>query len=81
MDNTVYATISYSPTGPWSESIPLYKATPVKKDGGCIYSPAAHDYYDPSGKTLIITFTNHPNTVQAVKVVCRLMSSVVDIAS
>lgn len=67
MDNQVLACTSNLPTGPWSKPVTLHKAQPISK-GGCIYGAVPHPYYDESGKTLICTFTNHPNRLQAIKV-------------
>ncbi len=58
---------SQRPEGPWSEPITLYQATPIQ-EGGSVYAAAPHTYFDPSGKTLVVTFTNHPNVIQAIKV-------------
>jgi len=46
----------------------VHKPTPIQ-EGGNIYAAVPHQYFDPSGKTLIITYTNHPNVIQAIKVV------------
>jgi hypothetical protein len=62
-----------APEGPWSEPVTVHKPKPVQ-DGGNIYAAVPHQYFDPSGKTLIITYTNHPNTIQAIKVVSFLYS-------
>ncbi|KAK5945941.1 hypothetical protein PMZ80_000080 [Knufia obscura] len=56
-----------TPEGPWSEPMTVHKPKPVQ-EGGNIYAAVPHQYFDPSGKTLIITYTNHPNTIQAIKV-------------
>lgn len=42
--------------------------TKVAKDGGMVYAGVAHPYLDPSGKTLTVTYTNHPNIIEAIKV-------------
>ena len=68
MDNKILAVTSQSPTGPWSPEVTLYVGEPLQ-EGGCIYSPAIHDYFDGTGQSLVITFTNHPNVIQAIKVV------------
>lgn len=59
---------SNSPTGPWSKPVTLYKATSLES-GGNAYAAVPHPQYDESGKTLVVTFTNMPNCIQAVKVV------------
>jgi len=58
---------SQKPEGPWSEPITLYQATPLQ-EGSSIYAAVPHPYFDESGKTLVVTFTSHPNTVQAIRV-------------
>lgn len=69
MNSKVQAKVSYSPQGPWSDPVELYQATPITK-GGAIYAAIPHPYYDDTGKTLVITFTNAPNVIQAIRVVC-----------
>jgi hypothetical protein len=68
MNNKVLAKVAYSPTGPWSDPVTLYQATPIT-NGSSIYAAVPHPYYDESGKNLVVTFTNHPNLIQAVNVV------------
>lgn len=67
-NSQIQAVASWLPTGPWTAPVLLYQAKP-RQDGGCVYSPAVHTYYDASGKSIIITFTNHPNQIEAIKVV------------
>lgn len=55
------------PRGPWSKAQELFTATPDQV-GGYIYSPIPNPYLDPSGKTLVVTVTNSPNTIEAYKV-------------
>lgn len=43
----------------------------VVEDGGQVYSGVAHPYLDESGKTLTITYTNHPNNIEGIKVTFR----------
>lgn len=57
-----------SPEGPWSQPIDVIKIKPIQ-EGGTIYAASPHPHFDPSGKTLIVSYTNHPNTVQALKIV------------
>lgn len=57
-----------APEGPWSEPQTVYKPTPVQ-EGGNIYAAVPHQYFDPSGKTLTVTYTNHPNVIQAIRIV------------
>lgn len=68
MNNKVLAKVAYTPTGPWSDPVMLYQATPIT-NGSSIYAAVPHPYYDESGKNLVVTFTNHPNLIQAVNVV------------
>jgi hypothetical protein len=68
MNSKVLLKTSQQPEGPWSEPQTLYQATPIT-DGSSTYAPIPHPYYDPTGRTLVVTFTNHPNRIQAVKIV------------
>lgn len=67
-NSKVQARRAPAPEGPWSEAFELYQGTPITPDSTC-YAAIPHPYFDPSGKTLVVTYTNHPNTIQAVKVV------------
>jgi hypothetical protein len=60
-----------APEGPWSEAACIYQATPI---GAGVYAAAPHPYFDESGKTLIVTFTNNPNLIQSIKVVSFLVA-------
>ncbi|KAJ4522895.1 hypothetical protein HRR83_001398 [Exophiala dermatitidis] len=74
MNSRVHLKTSQTPEGPWSDPpVMLYQATPIlpKEKMGCIYAAVPHPYFDESGKTLVVTFTNHPNTIQAVRVVFK----------
>ncbi|KAL2407923.1 hypothetical protein ABEF95_015013 [Exophiala dermatitidis] len=74
MNSRVHLKTSLTPEGPWSDPpVMLYQATPIlpKEKMGCIYAAVPHPYFDESGKTLVVTFTNHPNTIQAVRVVFK----------
>jgi beta-xylosidase len=68
MNSKVLVKTAQKPEGPWSDSITLVQATPIT-NGSSIYAAVPHPYFDESGKTLVVTFTNHPNCIQAVKVV------------
>jgi hypothetical protein len=70
MNNKVLAVTADKPEGPWSNPMTLYHATPLTA-GSSIYAAVPHPYFDQSGETLVVTFTNHPNCIQAVKVVSR----------
>ncbi|KAI9739943.1 MAG: hypothetical protein M1818_004999 [Claussenomyces sp. TS43310] len=65
-DNLVQAMTSTAPEGPWSESVTVFKATPLQENN-FIYAGIGHPQFDTSGKTLVITYTNPPNVVQAIK--------------
>jgi hypothetical protein len=73
MNSKVLAKTSPAPEGPWSDPVTLYQATPITS-GSTIYAAIPHPYYDPSGKSLVVTYTNHPNVIQAIKVVISLVS-------
>lgn len=70
MNNKVLAKVAYKPEGPWSDPVTIYQATPITNDSS-IYAAVPHPYYDESGKSLVVTFTNHPNVIQAVNIVSR----------
>ncbi|KIW39404.1 uncharacterized protein PV06_09174 [Exophiala oligosperma] len=67
MNSKVLMKTAQKPEGPWSDAVELYQATPLS-EGSAIYAAIPHDYYDRDGRTLVVTFTNHPNTIQAIKV-------------
>ena len=67
MNSKVLLKTAQLPEGPWSDPITLYQATPLT-EGSSIYAAVPHPYYDETGKTLVVTFTNHPNTIEAVRV-------------
>ena len=73
MSSTVHAQTAPAPEGPWSQPVALHKQEPIT-NGSTIYAAAPHPYYDPSGKTLVVTFTNHPNTIQAIRIVSRIIN-------
>lgn len=45
------------PEGPWSADKEIYTDEPI--DGGLVYAGLAFPHLDPSGKTLIVGWTNH----------------------
>jgi hypothetical protein len=67
MNSKVLMKTAQQPEGPWSDAMTLYQATPLT-NGSSIYAAVPHPYFDETGKTLVVTFTNHPNTIQAVRV-------------
>jgi hypothetical protein len=73
MNSKVLAKTSPAPEGPWSDAVTLYQATPIT-DGSSIYAAVPHPYHDPTGKSLVVTFTNHPNVIQAINVVFSLVA-------
>ena len=67
MNSRVLAQTAPAPEGPWSDTVTLYQATPLT-EAASIYAAVPHPYYDRSGRTLVVTFTNHPNVIQAVRI-------------
>jgi hypothetical protein len=67
-DNKVSVETADRPEGPWSSPITLYTAKPLKANEG-VYAAAAHPYFDPTGKALVITFSNTGVVRQVIKVV------------
>jgi hypothetical protein len=51
--------------GPWTADIKVFHATPI--ENGLVYAGVAHPYLDPSGQTLVVSFTNN-NRIQVVKI-------------
>ena len=72
MNSKILAQTAHRPEGPWSDPITLFQATPIT-EGSAVYAAVPHPYYDPSGKSLVVTFTNHPNTIQAIKIVSDVL--------
>ncbi|KAL9049351.1 MAG: hypothetical protein Q9162_007266 [Coniocarpon cinnabarinum] len=52
--------------GPWSELQKVYHEDCLTPQPIAIYSPAAHTQYDPTGKTLIVTYAAY-GPIQAIK--------------
>jgi hypothetical protein len=50
--------------GPWTADVKVFHATPIEK--GLVYAGVAHPYLDPSGQTLVVSFTNN-NHIQVIK--------------
>ena len=73
LDSKILTRTAPAPEGPWSEDVTLFQATPLPQ-GSSTYAAAPQPEFDPSGKTLIVTFTNDPNVIQAIKVVCSSSS-------
>ncbi|KAK8131797.1 hypothetical protein PG984_008235 [Apiospora sp. TS-2023a] len=55
-----------SPEGPWSDDVKVFTATPIGKDA-MTYAGVAHPYLDPSGKTMVVSYTND-NNIEVIKV-------------
>ncbi len=66
MNSKVLLKTALRPEGPWSDPITLYQATPITP-GSAIYAAVPHPYFDTTGQTLVVTFTNHPNMIQAIR--------------
>ena len=63
--NVIIGRTSERPEGPWS---PHFKIKAVA-DRAFVYCPSQQYRYDPSGKTLVISYTAHPNQIFALKIV------------
>lgn len=69
----ILARTARRPEGPWSQPTVVCKPEPTSK-GGNVYSPAVHGYFGSrsgieEGAEVVISYTNHPNRVEAVRVV------------
>ncbi|KAK1755510.1 hypothetical protein QBC47DRAFT_190394 [Echria macrotheca] len=62
--NTVFLRAATSLEGPWTPDVEVYTTTPI--DNGLVYAGVAHPYLDPSGKTLVMSFTNN-NNIEVIK--------------
>ncbi|KAH6702905.1 hypothetical protein BKA61DRAFT_619755 [Leptodontidium sp. MPI-SDFR-AT-0119] len=51
------------PEGPFSDYFTIFTST----EFAFVYSPSQQTHYDPSGKTLVLSYTGYPNIIQAVK--------------
>ncbi|KAL9616631.1 MAG: hypothetical protein Q9160_008514 [Pyrenula sp. 1 TL-2023] len=74
VDSKIQAKVAYLPEGPWSDPVELFQATPITP-GGAAYAAAPQPYFDKSGKTLVVTFTNLPNVIQAIRVASDTVGS------
>ena len=70
MNSKILLKTAQRPEGPWSDAFTMYEATPLV-NGSAIYAAVPHPYYDQDGDTLVVTFTNHPNTIQAIRIVFK----------
>ncbi|KXH42985.1 hypothetical protein CSIM01_01739 [Colletotrichum simmondsii] len=62
---TVFLRTATKLEGPWTPDIKIFQAQAI--DGGLVYAGVAHPYLDPTGRTLVISFTNN-NRIQVIKV-------------
>lgn len=63
--NVIIGRTADRPEGPWS---PHFTIKPVA-DRAFVYCPSQQYRYDPSGKTLVISYTAHPNQIFALRIV------------
>ena len=64
-DGKVYLRTATSLEGPWTPDVQVYKSEPIK--GGLVYAGVQHPYLDPTGQTLVVSFTNN-NHIEVIKV-------------
>ncbi|KAL0469601.1 hypothetical protein QR685DRAFT_527027 [Neurospora intermedia] len=64
-DGAVYLRTAQSLEGPWTPDVQVYKSEPI--DGGLVYAGVQHPYLDPTGRTLVLSFTNN-NHIEVIKV-------------
>lgn len=67
--NVIIGRTADKPEGPWS---PHFKIKGVA-DRAFVYCPSQQCRYDPSGKTLVISYTAHPNQIFALRIVSRIL--------
>lgn len=60
------------PEGPFSDYFTIFTSTEFT----FVYSPSQQTHYDPSGKTLVLSYTGYPNIIQAVKAVSTIVISI-----
>lgn len=61
----MYLRTAQSLEGPWTPDVQVYKSEPI--DGGLVYAGVQHPYLDPTGRTLVLSFTNN-NHIEVIKV-------------
>ncbi|KAK8045657.1 hypothetical protein PG993_005681 [Apiospora rasikravindrae] len=66
MSNEVLLRTAPQPEGPWSDDVSVFNATPIGQDG-MTYAGVAHPYLDPSGQSMVISYTNN-NNIEVIKV-------------
>ncbi|TAQ88007.1 hypothetical protein B7494_g3682 [Chlorociboria aeruginascens] len=62
--DTVFGKTAPKPEGPWSSEVIVYQSTGYPY----VYSPCQMMQFDPSGKTLTVTYTAYSNIIQAIKI-------------
>jgi len=65
--NTIIARTADKPEGPWGEHFTIKAVA----DRAFVYCPSQQYKYDSSGKTLVISYTAHPNQIFALRVTFR----------
>ncbi|KAK8068698.1 hypothetical protein PG994_005314 [Apiospora phragmitis] len=66
LSNDVLLRTAPLPEGPWSDDVKVFTATPIGQDG-MTYAGVAHPYLDPSGRSMVISYTNN-NNIEVIKV-------------
>ncbi|KAK7975290.1 hypothetical protein PG989_013753 [Apiospora arundinis] len=64
--NDVFLRTAPLPEGPWSDDVKVFTATPTGHNG-MTYAGVAHPYLDPSGRSMVISYTNN-NNIEVIKV-------------
>lgn len=64
-DGKAYLRTAQSLEGPWTPDVQIYHSEPIK--GGLVYAGVQHPYLDPTGQTLVVSFTNN-NHIEVIKV-------------
>jgi hypothetical protein len=63
--NVIIGRTADKPEGPWSAHFKIKGVA----DRAFVYCPSQQYRYDPSGKTLVISYTAHPNQIFALRIV------------
>ncbi|KAK8878712.1 hypothetical protein PGQ11_000006 [Apiospora arundinis] len=64
--NDVFLRTAPLPEGPWSDDVKVFTATPIGHNG-MTYAGVAHPYLDPSGRSMVLSYTNN-NNIEVIKV-------------
>lgn len=67
MNSKVFGETGPAPERPLSDPVTLYRAISITNCSS-IYAAAPPPYHYLTGKSLVMTFTNHPNIIQAINV-------------